>query len=209
MAEHERPRPSTPPERTPDPSPDAARPDFDQHNVLAVLADMEEAREAVEALERAGIEANAISLLGRTAEAASEPTRERQRQGDEAVTSEAGRTAGKSAAAGAGIGGAAGFVAGAAVFGIPGIGQALAAGIWASTLGGAAAGAGVGFTAGGVAGVKESEAWGLSFKALSEGKVVVGVHGEHEDMVRRAAGVLEGFDPQQLDHFDVDGARRL
>lgn len=195
--------------QTPAPSPDTPQPDFGQHNVMAVLAGMDVAREAIEALERAGIEANAISLLGREAEAAAEPTREHQREGDAAVTSEAGRTAAKSAAAGAGIGGAAGFLAGAAVFGIPGIGPVVGAGIWAATLGGAAAGAGVGFTAGGVAGVKESEAWGLTFEALREGKVVIGVHGEREDMVQRAADVLEGFEPQRLEYFDVEGARRL
>ncbi len=194
---------------TPGPESEPRQPNFGPHNVLAVLPDLEAARAAIADLEHAGIEANSISLLGRAAEDAAAPDLEQQEQMDQAVVGDTARTAGKSAAAGAGIGGLAGFVAGAAAFGIPGIGPAVGAGIWATVLGGATAGAGVGFTAGGVASVKESEAWHLTFGSVREGKAVVGVHGEDADMVNEAGEILRRHDPERVEEFDVAGARRV
>jgi hypothetical protein len=179
---------------------------FAEHNVVASLPDMEAAREAIAALEHAGIEANNISLLGPAAEEAE--ARTATSAGEEAereFAADAARSAGVGAAAGAGVGGAAGFLAGAAAFGIPGLGPAIGAGIWATTIGGAVAGAGVGFTAGGVGGVKESEAWALTYENVQHGRVMVGVHSDEPDQVDRAEAVLQDANPLQIRTFDRRG----
>ena len=84
-------------------------------------------------------------------------------------------------------GGLLGFVAGAAAFGIPGVGPAVGAGIWAATAGGAAAGA----TAGGViSGIDEM--WTTRYKdAVTRAgcwSAFIGAEGE----VERAADGTEG-----------------
>jgi hypothetical protein len=193
------------------PAPEPASPDFGTYNVLAVLPDADAARAAIADLEHRGVEGNAISLLGRAEQEATNPqaSRGEGQEADSAVAGKVARGAGTGAAAGAGVGGLAGLIGGAVVFGIPGIGPAVAAGIWASTLGGATAGAGVGFTAGGILSAKESEAWQLTFEAVGDHKVVVGVHAEDAEVVDTATEVLRGHDPQRLEHFDVEGARRL
>ncbi len=183
-------------------------PDFAEHNVLATFPDMEVVRDVIAGLEARGIDGNKISLLGRSAEEAADPdTRETGRQ-DKAMASEAGRSAGIGAATGAGVGGAVGFLAGAAAFGIPGVGPAVGAGIWATTIGGAAFGTGVGLLQGGIAGVKESEAWQLTYTSVKEGKVVVGVHAADPDTIDTAAEVLTDHSGSDVQRFDVEGARR-
>ncbi|HWB70791.1 MAG TPA: hypothetical protein VG452_01110, partial [Egibacteraceae bacterium] len=119
----------------------------------------------------------------------------------------ASKTAAGGAAAGSAVGGTVGFLAGLAAFGVPGIGPALGAGIWATTLGGAAAGGGVGLAAAGYARIKESEAWALTHDQVSNGHVVVGVHSDDEDEVVRAAQVLSDHGPQDLNYFDAHGNR--
>lgn len=47
------------------------------------------------------------------------------------------------------------------------------------------------------------------FAAVRDPKAVVGVHAPDRGTVAKAAGVLRGHDPERLDAFDVDGARRL
>lgn len=194
-------------EQTPAPQP--ARPDFDAHNVLAVVDGLDAARAAIADLERHGVESNAISVLGHAVDDASGSDAQQHRAGDAAVVSIAARGAGKGAAAGAGVGGLVGFAVGLVSFGVPGFGPVLGAGIWASALAWAGAGAGVGLTAGGIAAVKQSEAWQLTFAAVRDSKAVVGVHAPDRATVAKAAGVLRDHDPERLHAFDVDGARRL
>jgi hypothetical protein len=67
----------------------------------------------------------------------------------------------------------------------------------------------VGFTAGGIASVRQSEAWTLTFEAVGDHKAVVGVHADDPEVVERAAEVLQGHNPERLERFDVEGARRL
>ena len=192
-------------------APQPTNPDFGTHNVLAVLPDLDAARAAIADLEHAGIEGNAISVLGRAADEATDPEtrRDEGQEADSAATGHVARRAGVGAAAGAGVGGAAGLIGGAAMFGIPGIGPAIAAGIWATALGGATAGAGVGFAAGGIGAAKESEAWAVTFEAVDDHKAVVGVHAEDPAVVERAAEVLREHGPERLEEFDAEGERRL
>jgi hypothetical protein len=185
------------------------QPDFATHNVLGVVGDLEQARAVITDLEGSGIDGNKISLLGRRAEEAGEPDRRETGEQDAALATEAGKSAGVGAAAGAGVGGAVGFLAGAAAFGIPGVGPAVGAGIWATTLGGAGFGAGVGLLQGGIAGVKESEAWQLTFSSVKEGKVVVGVHAEDDGHIDDAERILTEHGAERVERFDAEGARRV
>jgi hypothetical protein len=191
------------------PTTEPTSPDFAEHNVLATFPDMEVARDVIASLEGAGVDGNKISLLGRRAEEAATPDTQETARQDKAMAGDAGRSAGIGAAAGAGVGGAVGFLAGAAAFGIPGVGPAIGAGIWATTLGGAAFGGGLGLLQGGIAGVKESEAWQLTYDSVKEGKVVIGVHADDPGTVEDAAGIFADHGGTDVNRFDVEGARRV
>src|SRR5687767_9457393 len=118
------------------------RPGFAEHNVTATFPGMDEARDAISALEGAGIESGRISLIGPRAEEAAEETDTRQRDLD--VTKDIGKKVAAGAAAGTTVGGAVGFLAGLAAFAIPGVGPVLGAGVWAATAAGGVAGGAVG-----------------------------------------------------------------
>lgn len=173
------------------------------YNVTACFPDMDAARRAVEALEHAGVPGSDISLLGPQAEQATEATD--TKEADQRIVDEAMRATIGGAAAGTGIGGAVGFLAGAAAFGIPGVGPAVGTGIWAATLGGAAAGGGVGFTAGAMAKMKQSEAWELTLQEVGEGYVVVGAHTDDTSEFNDAVDALRRSDPRKLHRFDAEG----
>lgn len=178
---------------------------FASHNVIACYPDMDGARAGVEALERAGVNASNISLLGPAAEEAAEEPDTAER--DERLMQKGGRATLGGAGVGAGVGGALGFLAGVAAFGIPGVGPVIGGGILAATIGGAAAGGGVGFTAGAMAQLKQSEAWELTLQDVREGNVVVGAHSDDPEDLEKAVDVLEGTGPEQLVRFDRDGNR--
>lgn len=173
------------------------------HNVTACFDDMEGARRAIESLERAGVPGSHISLLGPATEEAAQDTD--TRQADEELGEEALRGTLGGAATGAAVGGAVGFLTGAAAFGIPGVGPAVGAGIWAATLGGAAAGTGVGFTAGAMNSLKQSEAWELTLREVDEGYVVVGAHTNDPEEFDDAIRALESHQPRKLHRFDNEG----
>jgi hypothetical protein len=177
---------------------------FSAYNVTGCYPDMEGARAGVEALEEAGVAGSRISLLGQAAEEAAEVSDTRQR--DEQTIREGMKSTIGGAAAGTGVGAAVGFIAGAVAFGIPGIGPAVAAGIWATTLGGAVAGGGVGFTAGAMARMKQSEAWELTLADVREGRVIVGAHTDDPEEFARASEALEQTGPDTLRFFDRGGA---
>src|SRR5437016_7765152 len=105
-----------------------ARDQLSQFNVVATYPDMDTARKALKALERAGVDGDDISLLGRQADvvAAEEDTRERDAHLTGDVT--------KKVAEGGAIGTVAGAVVGTVAFLIPGVGPGIGAGIWAATL---------------------------------------------------------------------------
>jgi hypothetical protein len=178
---------------------------FAPYNVTASFPDMEAARAAVEALENAGVAASSISLLGPGADEAVSPADTAQR--DERTVDKGMKATLGGAATGAGVGGALGFLAGAAAFGVPGVGPVLAGGIWAATLGGAAAGGGVGFTAGAMTKMRQSEAWEMTLQDVGEGLVIVGAHTEDEAEHDRAVDALQGAGPTKLTRFDRDGNR--
>ncbi|MDQ3028550.1 MAG: hypothetical protein M3R09_00665 [Actinomycetota bacterium] len=178
---------------------------FADHNAIATFPDLPAAREAIGALEDRGVDGSHISLLGRQGEKAVEDPDTAGR--DERMMDTHAKTAAGGIVGGAGVGGAVGFLAGIAAFGIPGVGPAVAGGIWALTLGGAAAGSGVGLAATSYAKIKQSEAWDLTYDTVSNGQVVVGVHTADESELEPAVGVLREHGSGDVTHFDGEGNR--
>lgn len=180
-------------------------PTFAAHNVVAVLPGMQEARKAIDALERGGIEAAEISLLGAAAEEAAEHMDTRER--DAGVAGRVGTRAAVGAAAGGATGGMAGFLAGLAAFGLPGVGPVLGAGVWAATIGGAVAGGSVGGVIGGYSAVDMNDAFELTYESVRAGRVLVGVHSEDPDRVDKGEQILRKLEPLSVERFDASGRR--
>ncbi len=170
------------------------------HNVVATFESMTKARQAMEDLGEAGIEANDVSLVGAEVEAAAGDPDTRMR--DMEVTAEVGKKAILSATAGSALG----ALAGAAAFAIPGLGPAIGTGIWAAAAAGAMAGGAVGGMVGGVASLDLNENWELTFQdAIRGGKALVAVHTHDESGAKKAEEILQGADPEKIEHLDGDG----
>jgi hypothetical protein len=118
--------------------------------VVGVFANRDSARDAIEALKRAGFGADDISLVVRDAD--------RPPAGDDASNTDFG-SAGPAVAGGV-LGGAAGWLVGLGSFVIPGVGPFIGAGALIASLAGAAVGASIGALASGLMkmGVPEEEA---------------------------------------------------
>jgi len=160
--------------------------------VVAEVADLEAARELIQALEGHGTPPGAIGLLG--------PDSGEQAEGDTPEAEAIGEAA-KSAAAG-GIGGAlVGGVLGSIVpLAIPGIGPVLAAGL------GAIFGAGVGGTAGGMSVAKyNSPAWEETFLTVKRGRFAVSVHHADADVVASAEEIMRRGAVGPVSRFDRPG----
>ncbi len=177
-------------------------------NIVATYQDLEQAREAILAVQRAGINADDISVLGRQIEEARDVSERDASASETGVMADVTKAAVKGTAAGVAAGGALGFLAGALAFGIPGIGPVLGTGIWAATIGGATLGGGVGAHLGGVAALSESEEWTLTYQdELRSGHVLVAVHAEERGAHDRAVEALRKNDPVNLEEFDEQGQR--
>ena len=173
-----------------------------EYNVVATFSDMDAARKALDALGRAGIEAEDISVLGQAVdEARSDPdTRLRDLDATADVA--------KKAVGGAAAGGALGALAGAAAFVIPGVGPVIGMGLLAAAAGGTVAGASVGGMVGGVAGLSLEDDWDLTFQeSLRAGRVLVAVHATDKADVEKAAEVLEEEEADQLEWIDSEGRK--
>src|SRR5919204_6932029 len=113
--------------------------------VVGVFHERDDAREAIEALKDAGFSPDAISILSP------------DKQATQALAEDSGATSGASAATGAVagglLGGLGGWLVGIGALAIPGVGPFIAAGAFATALGGAAIGAGVGAIAGALVGM--------------------------------------------------------
>jgi isoaspartyl peptidase/L-asparaginase-like protein (Ntn-hydrolase superfamily) len=181
------------------------QPAFAPHNVVAVFLGMPEAREAIDALERAGIDAAEVSLLGPAAEEAAEHFDTRDR--DAGMAGRVGSRATVGAVAGGATGGLAGFLAGLAAFAIPGVGPVIGAGVWAATIGGAVAGGSVGGVIGGYSAVDMNEAYELTYESVRAGRVVVGVHSEDPAHVQKGEEILRKLDSLRVDRFEASGRR--
>ncbi len=112
--------------------------------VVGVFHDREDAREAIEALKDDGFNSDSISILS--------PDKQATQEIAEDTGTHAGSGAATGAVAGGILGGLGGWLIGIGALAIPGIGPFIAAGAFASALGGAALGAGVGAIAGALMG---------------------------------------------------------
>lgn len=160
------------------------------HNLVAVYTDEQVARQAVEALQGAGIAADQVSIVARRSEG------EVLEEGAE-VTNQILRGGAKGSA----VGGLAGLAVGAVLLAVPGVGTVLGAGVPAGAIGGAAAGATAGAMWGGF-----SRMWDMAYRDLvQEGRVLVAVHTDHEAEAAHATRLLCEARPERLDHLDRRG----
>lgn len=118
-----------------------------RETVVGVFHNSDHAREAIEALKDAGFKSNEIGLLMADQNRAGEMAR------DTGVESHAGSGAATGAVTGGILGGIGGWLVGIGALAIPGVGPFIAAGAFATALGGAAIGAGVGAVAGALVGM--------------------------------------------------------
>ena len=178
---------------------------FASHNMIAVYPTVEAAREAVTRLERKGIEAGNIELLGAGAEGANEPqTNVEQRKADMAMTGKVGRRSAVGIVIGAVVGAA--VVAGTALLAdaVVDLGPpAAVAGMGA--IGGALFGAFAGLFYGGATGLPVSDAWSETFEAVKEGQTAVAVHSQQADQVNDALDALRDTGATRLSKFGSDG----
>jgi uncharacterized protein (TIGR02271 family) len=113
--------------------------------VVGVFHERDDAREAIEALKEAGFSPDSISILS--------PDKETTQSMAEETGTHAGSGAATGAVTGGILGGLGGWLVGIGALAIPGIGPFIAAGAFATALGGAAIGAGVGAIAGALVGM--------------------------------------------------------
>ncbi len=176
-------------------------------NVVATFQSMEAARSAILALERAGVDEDDISILGRAAAESNKEAQQHPEIRDKNVATDVAKTAATGTAAGASLGAAAGLIGGALAFGIPGIGPVIGSGIWAATLGGAGVGAAVGGLVSGTAVLGQDETWAETYQeSVRAGRVLVAVSCAARDGLRKSASILRDQQPLKLEY--VDGAGR-
>ena len=171
------------------------------HNVVGTFPDLDKARQVIEELNQAGIDADDISLLGRQVEEVSSDPDTRLRDLDS--TGDLAQKSARAGAAGSALGAG---IAGAAALVIPGVGPVVAGGIWAALAGGAIAGGVVGGMMGAIEATELGPEWEVSYGApLREGRVLVAVHANDEKVAEQAAGVLEKLGADRVDHLDESG----
>jgi uncharacterized protein (TIGR02271 family) len=113
--------------------------------VVGVFHDPERAREAIEALKDDGFSGDSISILS--------PDKHATQEIAEDTGTHAGAGAATGAVTGGILGGLGGWLVGIGALAIPGVGPFIAAGAFATALGGAAIGAGIGAIAGALMGM--------------------------------------------------------
>jgi len=163
----------------------------------------EHARQAVHALNEAGITHADISLVSRTA--------------DDVPPDEIGEGATAGAEIGAGLGAAGGLLAGLGIVAIPGLGAVFAAGWLFATAIGAMAGAGVGAATGGLvgaltrAGISEPDAEVMEESVRRGGAIVSArVDVAHVVPATQILRHAEGFDlAARREAYEREGWRRL
>ncbi len=158
------------------------------HNLVAAISGLAAARDLIERLERAGVDADHISLLGAQlagTEDVADPA------GSDSPVAETATGAATGALTGAGVAAAAGVA-----LGIPGVGPLVAGGIWAVL------GAAVGSLVGAATHTGLSEAWLHTFETVKAGNVAVGVHTDDLGELAVAADVFGDTDTLSVNRFD-------
>lgn len=139
--------------------------------VVGVFEDRERAREAIEALKEHGFSGDAISILT--------PDKQATQDIADDTGAHAGSGAATGALAGGVLGGIGGWLVGIGALAIPGVGPFIAAGAFATALGGAAIGAGVGAIAGALVGMGVPEEHARYYEGEAKaGKTLVTVRAD-------------------------------
>lgn len=162
-------------------------------DVIARYRDLDQARKALTALERGGIEGARISLEGGAPARAA--TRHDTAGRDRRVARQIGSRVALSGLAGAILGGLAGFLIGGMAFDG-------AAALWSAVVGGVIAGAAVGGVIGGYATPAMSEGWELTHEEDLDGRdgeVAVRVSSTDRGELDKAAKVLRSKDPISIE----------
>src|ERR1700720_3698770 len=158
--------------------------------VVGVFEDREDARKAIEALKDDGFAADAISILS--------PDKEATQQ----IAEDTGTHAGAGAATGAVTGG---LLGGIGALAIPGVGAFIAAGAFATALGGAAIGAGIGAIAGALMGMGVPEEHAKYYEGEAKaGKTLVTVRADNRyDDAQRILRDYGAYDVESRDRAAV------
>lgn len=159
------------------------------HNVIAVFDDLPKARHAIEVLERAGIDAGDIALIGASAQQAQDRTRERKPKWS-------WMRIGSGVLRGAGIGLALGMLIGwisGMLFTDGEVVAALVTGAAAGMIGGGLFGA--------MAGLALGDAWEMSQEDVA-GPVAINVGSDNLDTIKRAHEKLEHESAREVIDFD-------
>lgn len=178
-----------------------------RHNVVASFRDMEQARQALLAVQRGGIDEGKIRLHGQARTDAVAETDPRER--DAGVTKDIGKTALLGILGGLVIGGVAGFVGGAFAYGVPGVSaDPVGNGIWVATIGMAGVGAATGGLVSSVAKLGQGDTFERTYQqSTTAGEVLLGVHSDSVDDITKAITILETNGPMRVQQFDNRGRR--
>ena len=154
---------------------------------LGLFLERDEARQALAALDAAGYSDEETGILARqeSVEALLE----------EESAENAAESAGIGALGGGALGGLVGLIAGASALMLPGLGPALAGGIWATVLGTTAAGAGIGAAYGGFVGALvgfgvAEEQTDIYEEGIERGGILLLVRGPDEERLEAAAEIM-------------------
>lgn len=180
---------------------------FAEYNLVVALGDLEDTRQALEALREAGISDACVSVAGR-------PVREVDLTDSRGVASQpAGGPVGRQIAAGAARGAAVGGVltglGAAAVTALPGIGLAAETAIVFGLMAGGGAGTTVGAILAGEAALRTSGSWLQVQDSVPEGAIVLAVHTDDRADIAAATEALEALEPMSLDRVNSLGQRVL
>lgn len=174
---------------------------FAAHDVIATLPGMRAAREAVQALQMAGIDAAQVSLYGPTADEAAADLD--VRDADSRFADVMWRRTWVGGSLGACIGALVGALGGAAV--LWGDLPAATGVLWAAIVGTAVLGLGTGAATGATSAAQMSRAWELTFHTVEDGAVGVAVHTDAPEEAGKAERILARHTPSQLERFDLGG----
>jgi hypothetical protein len=168
---------------------------------IGVFEDTDRARDAIGELKDAGFSGDDISVLM--------PDRGQTREFTEETGTKAGEGAATGLLAGGLLGGLAGWLVGIGALAIPGVGPFIAAGAFATALGGAAVGAGVGAIAGALVGmgIPEEEAKYYEDEVRRGGRTLVTVRAgsrmdEADDILHRSGA----YDVQHPERRGMTGS---
>ena len=159
--------------------------------VFCIAGNTSQANDIVERLRTAGFACEDISVLLPDKSGNADLAHKKATKAPEGAT--------VGASSGAVLGGALGWLAGIGALAIPGLGPFIAAGPILAALSGAAVGGTVGGITGGLVGlgIPEFEAKKYEGK-LREGNVLIAVHSENHDQVKRAKQIFEESDARDI-----------